>query len=134
MNNKCLIIYESIYNGNTAKLARAMAQTLGCQMVEAKRALSMDLDSYRTIGFGSGIYFGSHHPVLFEAASKQCADICPMGIIRLENRKAISYHELDCTLCSLCVDNCRQQAITLHYNWRDAINVAKRHAPKTSLW
>ena len=70
MNNKCLIIYESIYNGNTAKLARAMAQTLGSQMVEAKRALSMDLDSYRTIGFGSGIYFGSHHPGLFEAVSK----------------------------------------------------------------
>lgn len=266
MNNKCLIIYESVYNGNTVKLARAMAQTLGCQMVKAEKALAMNLDAYRTIGLGSGIYFGSHHPRLFEVAGKlkpqpqdiflfssrgnpflgkyhqrlkeklaekgkriigefsvtgydatgpwviiggghrgkpdekdlgsasrfarrtmpeycmpdyyiqvklklpildgkpntytygsngstvllkgdrvtfnhtsctgcgKCAEVCPMGIIMIEDRKAVSNHELDCTLCNLCVDNCRQQAITLHYNWRDAISVAKRHATRTTLF
>lgn len=70
MNNKCLIIYESIYNGNTVKLARAMAQTLGCSMVKAERAMSMNLDEYQTIGLGSGIYFGRHHPRLFEIVGR----------------------------------------------------------------
>jgi ferredoxin len=266
MKNKCLIIYESIYNGNTVKLARAMTQALGCQMVEAKKALSMDLDAYKTIGLGSGIYFGAHHPRLFEVAAKlnslqqdvfifssrgnpflgkyhqplkevltskkkriigefsvtgydatgpwviiggghrgkpdekdlrraadfvrkvmpeyfmpdyylelksklpirdgesntyvygsngssvllkgdrvtfnhtictgcgKCVEVCPLGIISLENGKAITGHELDCTLCNLCAENCRQQAIVLHYTWRDAIKVAQRHASRTSLY
>jgi ferredoxin len=266
MNNKCLLVYESIYNGNTVKLARAMAQTLGCPMVEAEKALTMNLDEYQTIGLGSGIYFGRHHPRLFEVAGKlsslpqdvfifssrgnpflgeyhkplkdiltekgkriigefsvtgydatgpwviiggghkgkpdekdlrkaalfarktmpeycmpdyylqldsklpirdgepnsyiygsngssvllkgdrvtfnhtsctgcgRCVQVCPLGIIHLEDRKAITNHELDCTLCSLCVDNCKQQAITLHYNWRDAIRVARRHALRTTLY
>ncbi len=70
MKNKCLIICESIYNENTLKLARAMAQTLGCSCVTAGEALSLDLNDYRTIGLGSGIYFGKHHPKLFEVAEK----------------------------------------------------------------
>jgi ferredoxin len=266
MNNKCIIIYESIYNENTLKLAKAMAQTLGCTLVTTDRALKMNLDIYEVIGFGSGIYFGKHHPKLFEVVAKlnstvqdvfifssrgnpflgkyhqplkdaliqknkkviggfsvrgydetgpwviiggghkgkpdendlkkavrfvqktipqqcmpdyylrvknklpifdgkpnsylmgtngtsvvlmgdrvtfnhnncngcgKCAEVCPLGIIQLENKKALSNMELDCTLCRLCVVNCRQRAITLHYNWRDAIKVAKRHGQRTSLY
>ncbi len=265
MNNKCIIIYESIYNGNTLKLAKAMAQTLGCMLVTTDKALTMNLDNYETIGLGSGIYFGKHHPKLFEVVEKlnqsnqdvfifssrgnpflgkyhqplrdvlneknkniigefsvrgydetgpwviiggghrgkpdekdlkkavrfaqktmpqhcmpdkylqvqnkmpilegvpnsyligangesvllkgdrvtfnqnncngcgKCAEVCPLGIIQVENKKALSNSELDCTLCRLCVINCRQRAITLHYNWRDAINVAIRHGKKVSL-
>jgi flavodoxin len=70
MNNKCIIIYESIYNENTLKLAKAMAQTLGCTLVTTDRALKMNLDIYEVIGFGSGIYFGKHHPKLFEVVAK----------------------------------------------------------------
>jgi MinD superfamily P-loop ATPase len=57
-----------------------------------------------------------------------------MAIIQLENNKAVSKSELDCTLCRLCVVNCKQRAIALHYNWRDAIKVAKRLGKRTSLY
>jgi NAD-dependent dihydropyrimidine dehydrogenase PreA subunit len=63
-----------------------------------------------------------------------CVKVCPLGIIQLENKKALSKSELDCTLCNLCVISCKQRAINLHYNWRDAIKVAKRHSKRTSLY
>lgn len=266
MNHKCIIIYESIYNNNTLKLARAMAQTLGCYCITVNEALFMNLDDYETIGLGSGIYFGKHHPKIFEVVEKlnsskqdlfifssrgnpflgnyhqplkealceknkkiigefsvrgydetgpwviiggghrgkpnekdlkkavrftqktmpqhcmpdyylqvqtklpiregkpnsyfvgtngssvmlkgdritfnhsncngcrKCVEVCPLGIIRIDSKKAISENELDCTLCRLCVVNCKKRAITLHYNWRDAIKVAKRHGKRTSLY
>jgi ferredoxin len=266
MNHKCIIICESIYNDNTLKLARAMAQTLGCYCITVNEALLLNLDDYETIGLGSGIYFGKHHPKLFEVVEKlnstkqdvfivssrgnpflgkyhqplkdalneknknvigefsvrgydetspwviiggghkgkpdekdlkkavrfaqktmpqhcmpdyylqvqsklpisegepnsyvigtngsslllkgdrvtfnhsncngcgNCVKVCPLGIIQIEGKKAISKRELDCTLCQLCVVNCKQRAITLHYNWRDAIKVAQRHGKRTSLY
>lgn len=266
MYHKCIIICESIYNDNTLKLAKSMAQTLGCYCITADEALALNLDDYETIGLGSGIYFGKHHPKLFEVVEKlnssqqdvfifssrgnpflgkyhfplrdalckknkriigefsvrgydetgpwviiggghkgkpnekdlkkavrfaqkmmpqqcmpdyylqvqdklpiregepnsyvvgsngsslllkgdrvtfnhsncngcgKCVKICPLSIIQLENKKAISKSELDCTLCRLCVANCKQRAITLHYNWRDAIKVAQRHGKRTSLY
>lgn len=266
MNNKCIIICESIYNENTLKLAKAMAQILGCYCITTDEALMLNLNEYETIGLGSGIYFGKHHPKLFEVVGKlnstvqdvfifssrgnpflgkyhqplkdalseknkkvigefsvrgydetgpwviiggghkgkpdendlkkvvrfvqktipqlcmpdyylrvknklpiregethsyvigtngdsvslkgdrvtfnhnncngcrKCAEVCPLGIIQLENKKAVSNKELDCTLCRLCVVNCKQRAITLHYNWRDAIKVAQRHGKRTSLY
>jgi len=266
MNHKCIIIYESVYNGNTLKLARSMARKLGCRYITSGEACGLNLDAYEAIGFGSGIYFGKHHPELFRIAenltnghqdvfifssrgnpflgkyhqplkevlianskrivgefsvkgydetgpwviiggghrgkpdekdlkkaarfirqtlphycmpdyyqqlhNKQpirdgfpnayrlqidsttlllsgdrvtfnhnlcngcgnCAGICPLGIIQIENKKAMTCRELDCTLCRLCIDRCGQRAITLHYNWRDAISVARRHAKKTSLY
>jgi len=266
MNNNCIIIYESIYNDNTLKLAKTMAQTLGCHRVTTDEALALNIDDFQTIGLGSGIYFGKHHPKLFDVVEKldlsqqevfifssrgnpflgkyhqplkdvlvekrkniigefsvrgydetgpwviiggghrgkpnekdlkkanrfvrqtipqhcmpdyylqvehklpiregepnsyvigangskvlicgdrvtfnhnncngcgKCVTICPMGVIEIENKKAVCKRELDCTLCQLCVINCKQRAITLHYNWRDAIKVAKRHAKRTSLY
>jgi len=264
MNSNAIIIYVSFYNNNTLKLAKTMAQTLGCSYITADKALNMNLDAYETIGLGSGIYFGQHHPKLFEIASKlseipqnvflfssrgnpflgkyhqplkdalnrktkniigdfsvrgydgtgpwviigggnkgkpnekdlkkairfihnklpqhcmpdyylqlksklpisegrsnvyhininsksillsgdrvtfnhyncngcgKCVSICPLGIIQLENSKPISKNELDCTLCRLCLVNCKQRAIELHFNWRDAISVAKRHEKRKS--
>jgi len=70
VNRDCLVIYESIYNGNTARLALAMAEELGCASVSASEAGRMDLSRYSAIGFGSGIYFGCHHPSLLDLASK----------------------------------------------------------------
>jgi ferredoxin len=64
----------------------------------------------------------------------KCVEVCPLGIIMLENKKAISRSELDCTLCRLCAIKCKQRAISLHYNWHDAIKVAKRHGERTSLY
>lgn len=65
-NKDCIVVYESIYNGNTEKLAVTMAQTLGCEFIRPQEALKTDLSQYKAIGFGSGIYFGSHHPAILE--------------------------------------------------------------------
>lgn len=243
-----------------------MAQTLGCYCITADEALAINLDDYETIGLGSGIYFGKHHPKLFELVEKmnsslqdvfvfstrgnpflgkyhqplkdvlveknkrisgefsvrgydetgpwviiggghrgkpdekdlkkavrfvqktmpqysmpdyylqvqnklsiregapnpyvlskngssirlcgdrvtfnhsncngcgQCVKVCPLGIIQVEDKKALSKSELDCTLCRLCVTNCKQRAIALHYTWRDAIQVARRHSKKEALY
>ena len=265
MKHEIIIIYESIYNGNTEKIARAMAQKLGCRFINVQQALAEDLSKYKTIGFGSGIYFGTHHPALFEVVEKldnsrqdvfifstrgapvlgkyhnglkkallqkrkkilgefsvrgydetgpwviigggnvgkpnetdlkkaekfiqktlpefcmpdyyqkvgnvlpviegkvntyflhvnsstvelkgdfvtinqtscigcgKCAKVCPLDVIKIENSKAIPARELDCTLCSLCIQNCSERAINLHYSWRDAIKVAKRHGKRVTL-
>lgn len=266
MKNELIIIYESIYNGNTLKIARTMAQKLGCRFVQAKQALTEDLSRYKVIGFGSGIYFGTHHPALFEVVEKldesnqnvfifssrgapvlgkyhdglkkallqkgkkilgefsvrgydetgpwviigggnigkpnesdlkkaekfihkimpeycmtdyyakvnkvlpvkegevntyflkinsstielkgdfvtinqnacigcgKCVKVCPLNVIEINVTKAIPVNELDCTLCRLCIQNCSERAIHLHYSWRDAIKVAKRHSKKTMLY
>ena len=70
MNKDCIIVYESLYNGNSEKIARTMAQTLGCHFIKPKEALHTDLSQYKAIGFGSGIYFGSHHTSVVEVAKK----------------------------------------------------------------
>ncbi|MBN1985765.1 MAG: EFR1 family ferrodoxin [Prolixibacteraceae bacterium] len=265
MNTEIIIIYESIYNGNTEKIARAMAQKLGCRYIRPKQILTEDLTKYKVIGFGSGIYFGTHHPTIFEVVEKleqhtqdvfifssrgapvlgkyhsglknalqkkgknilgefsvrgydetgpwliigggnigkpnesdlkkagqfvsktlaehciadpykeiktklpvkegqpntysfmdngtpvilkgdfvtinqtsctgcmKCARVCPLQVIQMEDSKATPVNELDCTLCRLCIQNCVERAITLHYSWRDAIKVAKRHGKRVSL-
>jgi ferredoxin len=61
-NKDVLIICESIYKGNTYKLAEAMGQKLSCKVVSPKEAEYLDLKSYKIIGLGSGIYFTAHHP------------------------------------------------------------------------
>ncbi|MPQ34203.1 4Fe-4S dicluster domain-containing protein [Clostridium estertheticum] len=70
MNEDVLIICESVYNGNTLKLATAMAGELNCLLVNTKEAENLDLRKYKTIGFGSGIFFARHAPILMEFISK----------------------------------------------------------------
>lgn len=62
MNKDIIIICESIYHGNTMKLARAFSEKLQCRLITAEEAQFDDLSHYKTIGLASGIYFTSHHP------------------------------------------------------------------------
>jgi len=265
MNKDCIIICQSLHNGNTLKLAKGMAEVLGCQVITATEALHTDLSKYSAIGIGSGIYFGCHHPDIMKVAHQingtpqdvfifssrgnpklgkyheplrkiltgkgkniagefsskgydgtgpfvivgggnkgkpnekdirkakrfirlalpqhcmpdyykqvkhrlpmkerhpngyslnsdkgtinlvgdivtinqnactgcgKCQMVCPLNVLNIRNGKAFPEHEPDCTLCEICINNCRQRAITLHYNWRDAIKVAIRHGKKVSL-
>ncbi|WP_410506365.1 4Fe-4S binding protein [Haloimpatiens sp. FM7315] len=70
MNEKVLIICESIYHGNTHKLAVAMARKLNCRLITCEQAISENIQQYKIIGLGSGIYFTSHHPKLFNIVSR----------------------------------------------------------------
>jgi flavodoxin len=67
---KTLVIYSSIYYGNTKKIATAIAKGLDAllvtpQQIDMKNLLKNDL-----IGFGSGIYSNRHHQSLFDIVIK----------------------------------------------------------------
>jgi ferredoxin len=68
MNKEVIIIYKSIFNGNTKKIAQAMAKALHCEAISSDNADSRDLSVYRYVGLGSGIYFTSHHPDIMKIA------------------------------------------------------------------
>lgn len=70
MNSKVIIIYQSIYNGNTKKVADRFAHTLHCKAVTTETAFGMDLTKYEYVGIGSGVYFGSLHPELVPIIGK----------------------------------------------------------------
>lgn len=74
MNHEAIIVCQSLYRGNTLRLANAMAYTLGCRVVSAEDALKMDLSKYKVVGLGSGIYFTAHHPRLIEVAETLSAN------------------------------------------------------------
>jgi len=265
MYKDCIVICQSLHNNNTMKLAKGMAVVLGCEVISASEALNTDLSVYSTIGLGSGIYFGCHHPDIMKVAQQingkhqdififstrgnpklgkyheplkkiligkgkniagefstkgydgtgpfvivgggnkgkpnekdvrkakrfirnilthrcipdyyrevkhklpiteghpntyslrtetgtimltgdmvtinhnvcngcgKCQSVCPLNVLSINNGKSFPENEMDCTLCEICINNCRQRAITLHYNWRDAIKVAIRHGKKVSL-
>lgn len=70
MREKIIIIYQSIYNGNTKKVALAMANALHCEAISCEVASQRDLAEYTYVGLGSGIYFTSHHPELLKIAAQ----------------------------------------------------------------
>jgi NAD-dependent dihydropyrimidine dehydrogenase PreA subunit/flavodoxin len=70
MNENVLIICESMYHGNTQKLSTVMARKLNSHLMTCEQAMSENIQNYKIIGLGSGIYFTSHHPKLFDIAKK----------------------------------------------------------------
>ena len=67
---KTLIIYTSIHNGNTEKIARVMTEALDAKLIKPNEIKTDELSEYNLIGFGSGIYFGKHHKSLLDIVSK----------------------------------------------------------------
>lgn len=60
---KTLIVCESVYHGNTRKIADAMAKVLGAEVRTPQEAGS--LEGYDLVGFGSGIAYWKHYKGLF---------------------------------------------------------------------
>ena len=58
---KTLIIYNSIHQGNTEKVAEAMADVLEAKLVKPQDVDINAIAEYDLVGFGSGIYVGKHH-------------------------------------------------------------------------
>lgn len=66
MNERALVICVSVSHGNTAKVARAMAEVLGAEVRAPEDVDPATLADYDVVGFGSGIYYMSHHARLGE--------------------------------------------------------------------
>ena len=79
---KTLIIYVSPHHGNTEKVAKAMANVLGADLMRVAQVDINILAEYDLIGFGSGVYFGKFHKSLLELVDK---------LPRLENKRAFIF-------------------------------------------
>ena len=53
---KTLICYASVHHGNPKKIAKAMAEAIGAELVTPNDAKTKNIEEYDLIGFGSGIY------------------------------------------------------------------------------
>ena len=67
---KVLIICKSVHHNNTKKVAEAIAGELKAEIVEPENISEDILQDYDLIGFGSGIYFFTHHKDLLEFIDK----------------------------------------------------------------
>jgi flavodoxin len=67
---KNAIIYVSIHNGNTEKVAKAFAKVLNADLKKPEQIEPNSLSDYELIGFGSGIYSEKHHTDLLDLADK----------------------------------------------------------------
>jgi flavodoxin len=59
-----LIVCVSVSHGNTAQVARAMAGVLHAQVREPEQVDPVTVPAHDLVGFGSGIFAGTHHPRL----------------------------------------------------------------------
>ncbi|SFB35492.1 Flavodoxin [Acetitomaculum ruminis DSM 5522] len=68
MSKKAIIICASTHHGNTRKLANAIADKYGVEIVDATKTKEKDLSEYDLIGFASGIYAGKLHQAVINFA------------------------------------------------------------------
>lgn len=61
-----LIVVASVHHGNTARVAEAMADVLGAEVVTPEAVAAGGLDGCGIVGFGSGVYYGRMHESLFD--------------------------------------------------------------------
>lgn len=67
---KSLIVLVSYHHNNTRKIAEVIAKMLDAQEKTPEQANPDDLQQYDLVGFGSGIYAGTHHRTLRKFADK----------------------------------------------------------------
>jgi flavodoxin len=68
MSVKSLVIVHSYHHGNTARIARAMADALGADVKTAGDVRPEELRECDLVGFGSGIDSGRHYKPLLDLA------------------------------------------------------------------
>ena len=67
---KVAIIYHSEHHGNTKKIAKAMAEKVGADILKASEVNLNKFGKHDIVGFGSGVYNGKLHKELSEILSK----------------------------------------------------------------
>lgn len=60
VTSRTLIICVSFHHGNTRRVAEAMANKVGATILTPDEVRPDQLDDYDLVGWGSGIYFGTH--------------------------------------------------------------------------
>ena len=65
---KSLLVLFSYHHNNTEKIANVFAKVLDAQIKTPHQINPEELQEYSIIGFGSGIYGGKHHKLLFDLA------------------------------------------------------------------
>ena len=61
-----LIVYKSVFHGNTKKIAVAMAEVLNAKLLDVENADKKMIEEYDVVGFGSGIYYDKPQKKLME--------------------------------------------------------------------
>lgn len=69
---KILAVVESKHQGNTLKVAKAMAQVASVTITDIENAPKYNFHDYDIVGFGSGIYYGKHDKKLMDFVGKFC--------------------------------------------------------------
>ena len=64
-SGKSLILCRSIHHQNTAHIAHVMAEVLKADVACPEEFPYTSLDDYELVGFGSGVYYGRLHAMLF---------------------------------------------------------------------
>ena len=71
---KILAVVESPHQGNTMKIVQAMAEVTKMDITSVEEAPKYNFSYYDIVGFGSGIYAGSHDKKLVEFVNNFCDD------------------------------------------------------------
>lgn len=71
---KTLIICDSVYHGNTKKIADVLAAELDAAVMASLEVTEAKLQEYDLVGFGSGIYGGMHYRGLLDFADKMSSE------------------------------------------------------------
>lgn len=77
-----LIVYKSIFHGNTKKIAIAMAEVLNAKFLDVENVDKKIIGDYNLIGFGSGIYYDKPQKKLMEYIE---------GLNNVKNKKAFVF-------------------------------------------
>ncbi len=67
---KSLIVYHSMYKGNTEKIAKIMAAKINADLVHLKECSELIIRDYDSIGFRSGVYKETMSTKLFDFVEK----------------------------------------------------------------
>jgi flavodoxin len=70
MEMKSLLVLYSYHHKNTEKIAKVFAKVLDAQIKTPQQINPQELEEYRLVGFGSGIYGEKHHKSLLDLADR----------------------------------------------------------------
>ncbi len=68
---KTLMVCVSMHNGCTQKIAKRISKVLDAKLIDPVAFAQENLDDYDMIGFGSGIYDNTFHPLVADLVDSE---------------------------------------------------------------